>query len=210
MYLSSSTILVIAVVASFRRVEACPFASSDGRTANIPSLPKFHPSLSRRQLQDEELLIGLDGRLIGSPSLDNGAMDFPSLLVPIEYGGTVTIADVVAEMSTAHGEDFCLIRFQQLPPPEEGNYSFDQNATDRQSLVDFGDMMVQRFSELSDPSLHMGAIIHASTTIGYGGIESACQAGIQPERFCSDNISSAVRWPQAVTGYKITNETGTY
>lgn len=67
--------------------------------------------------------------------------------------------------------------------------------------------MTQRFAELSSPDLHMGSIIHASCTIGSGGIESMCNAGIEPERFCADNMTSAVRWPQAVTGYKLTNET---
>jgi len=206
----STSSLVILALATTSLVEACPFASS-GLAANLENLPKNHPPVaSGRKLaghvSSPESLIGLDGRLVGSPSLDNGAADYPSLLVPIRDDGG-TIADVVAEFSTAMGEDFCLIRFQQLPPPEEGDYSFDQNAKDRQSLRDYGAMMVKRFSDLSSPDLHMGGIIHASTTNGYGGIESMCNAGIEAERYCADNMTSILRWPQAVTGYKLNNET---
>jgi hypothetical protein len=103
----------------------------------------------------------------------------------------------------------CLIRFQQLPPPAAGNFSFDQNAADRLALKVYGDMMVDRFYQLSGPDINEGGIILSCTTIGYGGVESMCNAGIEPERFCDERLmNSSNRWPQAITGFKLTNETG--
>lgn len=215
MRFSSPAILAV-VFSSIPLLEACPYASTLSLVGNnINNLPKNHPKVAntKRLLQDggEEILIGLDGRLVGSPYLGNGAFDGTSLLTPLGDGDG-TIADLVAGMSSSMGEDMCLIRFQQLPPPAAGDYAFDQNAVDQLAFKKYGDLMVQLFSDLSSPDLHLGAIVHASTTSGFGGVESFCNAGIEPERFCDETRlkGNSLRWPQAVTGYKLTSETGTY
>jgi hypothetical protein len=103
----------------------------------------------------------------------------------------------------------CMIRFQQLPPPSVGNYSFDQNAPDRLQLHLYSDIMTDRFYQLSGADKNAGGIIFAACTVGHGGIESFCNAGIDPERFCDDRLmKTSLRWPQAITGFKLTNETG--
>ena len=205
---SSSVIALVVAIGIHHGAEGCPFSSSGSH--HMPKNHPFVPELLRRRAQQQESLFGLDGRLVGSPSLDNGAFNAPSLLIPIEDDGS-TIADVIAEMSTSGDNgDMCLVRFQQLPPPEEGNFSFDQNATDRMSLKVLGDMMVDRFYQLSGPDVNEGGIIFAFTTIGYGGVESMCNAGIEPERWCDERLmKNSVRWPQAITGYKLTEKTGT-
>jgi len=204
-----SSVIALIVAIGINVAEGCPFASSAGSSKYLPKDHPFVPKFHRRAAEEgEESLWGTNGRLVGSPSLKNGAFDAPSMLTPIAEDGS-TIADVVAAMSTS-GEngDMCLIRFQQLPPPEEGNFSFDQNATDRLALKVYGDMMVERFNQLSGSDVNEGGIILAVTTIGYGGVESMCKAGIEPERFCDDRLlKTSVRWPQAITGYKLTNKT---
>lgn len=149
-----------------------------------------------------------DGRLVGSPSLANGGFEAGGLLVPMRDDGS-TIADVVAELGSQLGTDMCLIRFQQLPPPAVGNFSFDQNAADRLDLKLYGEMMVDRFYQLSGPDVNDGGIIFSAVTIGSGGVEAFCNAGIEPERWCDERLMrNSVRWSQAITGYKLTNKTG--
>ncbi|CAJ1937029.1 unnamed protein product [Cylindrotheca closterium] len=213
MHFSSSAIGIATAVAlvSTNVVEGCPFASSGSQYVpkNHPIVPKFH---RRVQAEDNDVdfgsMFGPDGRLVGSPSLDNGAFDAPGLLTPMREDGS-TIADIVAGLSAAGGNgDMCLIRFQQLPPPAAGNFSFDQNAADLLAFKVYGDMMVDRFYQLSGPDVNEGGIIFSFCTSGSGGVESLCNAGIEPERLCDERLmKNSVRWPQAITGFKLTNMT---
>jgi hypothetical protein len=103
------------------------------------------------------------------------------------------------------------VRFQQLPPPASGLFDFNQNEVDRQTLLNYTDMMTQRFYDLSGETTNGGGIILAGCTVGSGGARALCDAGIDTDRFCDPRVlSQSIRWPQAITGYKLTNSTGTH
>lgn len=204
-FVSSTVILLSSLVG----VTGCPFASIvDGK------LPNGHPQLqNQRHLQDwlkdqaPDYWFDKDGALIGSPSFANGAYYGPSMNGVIDDAGT-TFADLIAAGSADADKDMCVIRFQSLPPPVSGNFSFSANDVDRDSLLYLGDTMVQRYYDLSGPDVNAGGIIFAATTIGWGGAQTMCDAGIDTDRFCDERVlSQTVRWPQAVTGYKLNAET---
>lgn len=201
----SSSLLLVAAIAtrtSVLLVEGCPFAWSGGE------IPKDHPAMIHQRREQEEDLVGSDGILIGSPSRINGALDWPGLLEPVSDDGS-TIADRVSELSASLNVDMCLIRFQSLPPPEVGNFAFDQNMADLESFVLYGDLMTQRFYDLSGPDVNDGGIVFAGCTCGYGAVQAMCDAGIDTERFCDERLLNQTnRWAQAITGYKLTSSTG--
>lgn len=203
MHILSSVLASITLLAGpFHLVAACPFATEGG------TLPKNHPELSVAR-RTKEGFFEPDGYLIGSPSRGNGAIELPGLTQALDTTGN-TVADTLATASSTVGADICVVRFQQLPPPASGFFDVNQNEVDRQTFLTYADLMTQRFYDLST-GMSSGGIIFGGCTIGYGGAQSMCDAGIDTDRFCDPRVlSQSIRWPQAITGYKLTNSTGTF
>lgn len=178
-------------------VAGCPFD-------NGGPIPEDHADVVRRTT-----LAGFfdpDGYLTGSPSRGNGVFGLAGITQAMDATGT-TLADVVASQSRP-GADLCLIRFQQLPPPATGRFEIDQNEVDRQSFLDLIDVMTQRFYDLVTPD---GGVFFSGSTIGSRGARAMCDAGIDTDRFCDPRVlSQTLEWPQSITGYRVTNSTGTF
>ena len=203
MHIPSSILASISLLAGrFHPVAGCPFATEGG------PIPENHPEL-RVARRTKAGFFEPDGYLIGTPSRANGAMELPGMTQALDATGN-TLADTLAAASSTGGVDICVVRFQQLPPPASGLFDVNQNEVDRQTFLTYGDLMTQRFYDLSI-GMPSGGIIFAGCTIGYGLAQSLCDAGIQTDRFCDPRIlSQSIRWPQAITGYKLTNSTGTF
>ena len=104
-----------------------------------------------------------------------------------------TLADLLATASATQGVDICFLRFQQLPPLGLGSGLFDfnqQNEVDRQTLMNYTDMMTQRFYDLGGETTNGGGIILAGCTVGSGGARALCDAGIDTDRFCDPRVLS--------------------
>jgi hypothetical protein len=181
--------------------DGCPFAKEGGQ------MPENHSELRARRTQAG--FFEPDGYLIGTPSRANGAMELPGMTQALDATG-ITLADTLATASATSGADICVVRFQQLPPPASGFFNFSLNEVDRETFLTYADLMTQRFYDLSVETPN-GGIIFAGCTIGSGGAQAMCEAGIDTDRFCDPRVlSQSIRWPQAITGYKLTNSTGTF
>eukprot|EP00956_Cyclotella_meneghiniana_P026585 scaffold57815_cov53-Cyclotella_meneghiniana.AAC.3 len=190
------------------------------------TIPSGHPPITNKQSSsiDSQLPLWLQrshrslegyplddaGNLLGSPSFENGAINLPGLLQVADTESGATLADVIADSSTAVSTDLCLVRFQQLPPPAgpDGSYSFTRSMTDLQSLQELADTMTQRFYDLSGPNVINGGILFAAATSGSGGAKAYCDNDMDTSRFCHESVlNNPLTWPEAVTGYKLTADT---
>jgi hypothetical protein len=201
--LASITLLLLA--GRFHPVHGCPFATEGG------AIPEDHPEIhvAQRRRTQAAGFFEPDGYLLGTPSRTNGATELPGMTKALDDTGN-TVADILASASTTSGMDVCVVRFQQLPPPASGLFDLNQNEVDRETFLTYADLMTQRFYDLG-AGMADGGIIFGGCTIGSDGAKAMCDAGIDTDRFCDPRVlSQYIRWPQAITGYKVTNSTGTF
>ena len=105
------------------------------------------------------------------------------------------------------GKDMCLWNFQSLPPPPGPDNQYRIPPLDAARAIELCDIANERFQKEIGKDKNNGVVVFGGCTIGARGSHDLCEYNLDDDynsRYCGNPTqSSSVRWPQAVTMFKV-------
>ena len=221
----SSLCAILAICTIVGLVRCCPFADFGLMGGNYNDCLLHHPKEMCDELKMSEGGTRSLRKLLGAPgtpplpdediSLKNNAFSTAGTILSDVLNG-LDLIDVVSGIAGGLipgapeefvGMDMCVWNFQSLPPPPGPDGQYKVPALDAVLALEHCNGANDKFQSEIGADKNDGALVFGGCTLGARASKDVCEFDINSEvnaRYCNEPTqTSSIRWPQAVTMFKV-------